>query len=70
MLKKKLKALVESQSLNQQDLGFEVISDSQAVSLIGGKDCPALIDCGVYNGTCPNLTTCVTYNVKNCPTFM
>jgi hypothetical protein len=61
MLKKKLKKLIENQSLNQKDLVFEVISDSSAVSLNGGTQCVKLEDCGTYFGGCPSLVWCSVY---------
>ena len=64
MLKKKLQTLVEERKLENMG-NFEVVSDPAAAMIIGGKDCAALVNCGMYTGSCANLTTCGTYDPDN-----
>jgi len=61
MLKKKMQVLAKGKNLSSQSK-FEIISDSSASQLLGGVnsvvDCPKLVNCGTFEGTCANLAVC------------
>ena len=48
--------------LPSNDADFEIISDSQAASLVGG--CNKLYSCGTYEGPCSKLTFCTVFTMK------
>lgn len=48
--------------LPSNDASFEIISDSQAASLMGG--CAVLESCGTFVGSCSTLKTCGGFTEK------
>jgi len=57
MFKSKFKNLIETEKSNISN--FEILSEHQTIDVKGG--CGALHSCNVFNGTCPNLVTCVRF---------
>ncbi len=60
MFKKKFKKMASSKNLG--NLNFELITDNQASSVIGG--CGALQRCGTFTGSCDSLTHCNKFTEK------
>lgn len=61
MFKKKFIELVVLNKNTDRNSSFEIISDKQSSSLIGG--CRRLQSCGVFSGSCDRLV------ISNCGTF-
>ncbi len=62
MLKKKIQELLRHDP-NQEEKRFEVIHEAAAVQIVGGA-CESLLNCGQFDGTCGNLTSCGTFKER------